>query len=143
MALSQNIEVKTENAGYTVPYLANAEDVFYKGALVDILTSAGKIVVAGDTASHVFAGYVAEYVSAAAGDTVKVVRSDRAWFSVSSAAQTDIGKFVYATADDTLSTSTATNVLPAGLIVDVDLVNDEWLVDFAKGNVVVIDTTGA
>lgn len=138
MALSQNTEVVSMNLGYSVPRLSAGTDVLYKGALVNTVPASGKIVVAADTATHMFAGYVAEYVSAVDGTTVKVIKNDVAWFAGTSPAQTDIDKPVYATADDTLAL-TATNVLPCGQIVDVDLTNDLWLVDFSKA--VIIDAT--
>ena len=133
MALTQNVEVKSLNKGYYVTRLSNGTDELYKGALVNVVQSTGKIVVAADTATHMFDGYVAEYVSAVANTPVKVVKNDVAWFAKSGAAITDIGKAVWATGDDTLTTTPATNVLPCGQIVDVDVAGARWLVDFAKG----------
>lgn len=132
MALTQNVEVEAQIEGQHYTRLSNGTDVLYKGALVNVVQSTGKIVVAADTATHMFDGYVAEYVSAVANTPVKVIRGGRAWFAHTGAAQTDLLKPVWATGDDTLTIIPATNVLACGQIVDVDVTGARWLVDFDK-----------
>jgi hypothetical protein len=132
MALTQNIEVKAEIAGRHRTRLSNGTDVLYKGALVNVIQSTGKILVAADTATHKFDGYVAEYVSAVADTPVKVVQGGCAWFAHTGAAQTDLGKPVWATGDDTLTIIPAANVLACGEIEDVDVTGARWLVNFDK-----------
>lgn len=133
MALTRDIEVETMNLGFERSYPAAGADVFYKGALVN-LNASGQLIVAADTASTTFAGYVTEYVNAgAAGELVRVRRDDVIKLAFGSAAQADVGDDFYATADDTVA-KTATNVARMGICVDVDLVNDFVYIDTSKAN---------
>lgn len=135
MALTQNIEVQAQIKGQHYTRLSNGTDVLYKGALVNVVQSTGKIVVAADTATHMFDGYVAEYVSAVANTPVKIIKGGCAWFAHTGAAQTDLTKPVWATADDTLTITPATNVLSCGVIDDVDVTGARWLVNFDKAQI--------
>jgi len=136
MALSQNASIENINKGYHVPRLSASADTFFKGGLVNKVTASGKIKVASDTAGEVFSGHVSEYIIAGAADiTIKIEMDDVSWFASATVVQTDVGKLVYATADDTLAL-TATNVEPAGRIVDIDITNKKWLVDFSQKTLV-------
>ena len=132
MALAQNIEVKAQIEGRHYTRKSAGTDVLYKGALVNTVLASGKLVVAADTAGHAFAGYVDEYVSAVADTDVKISKGGVAWFAHTGAALTDMDKPVWATADDTLTITPATNVLACGVIEDVDVTGARWLVNFDK-----------
>ena len=132
MALTQNVEIEAQIEGQHYTRLSNGTDVLYKGALVNVVQSTGKIVVAADIAGHMFDGYVAEYVSAVADTPVKIISGGKAWFPHTGAAQTDLKKPVWATADDTLTIIPAANVLACGEIEDVDVTGARWLVNFDK-----------
>ena len=113
MALSANKNWDFMDYGYEIDAPAGADDIFYKGALVNFNT-AGYIVVASDTANETFAGIVSEYVSnsgGSAGDVnVRVRRAAKAWITHTSAAQTDVGAYFHASADDTISDGEGTNI---------------------------------
>ena len=118
MALTANIERVRMLRGYEVSVLSAGTDVFYKGALVN-LNATGDLIVAADTTATTFLGFVAEYKSATATDKVKVVVSEVVVIPLATAAQTDMGTFAYATADDTIALS-ATHVSACGRVVDVE-----------------------
>ena len=132
MALTTNIEVETMARGFEVSTIADATDVFYKGALVNF-NATGELLVASDTATESFAGYVTEYISATVGDFVRIRRDDVIKVAFATVAQGDIGDDFFATADDTVA-KTATNVERMGICVDVDLVNDFVFIDTSKAN---------
>ena len=115
MALTQNVEIEAQIEGQHYTRLSNGIDVLYKGALVNVVQSTGKIVVAADTATHMFDGYVAEY-DLSLQTLVKVIRGGRAWFTTHTGAhECRPLKPVWATGDDTLTP--AANVLACGRAV--------------------------
>ena len=138
MALTANIERVRMLRGYEVSILSAGTDVFYKGALVNI-NADGDLIVAADTANTTFIGIVAEYKSATSTDKVKVIVSDVVVIPLATAAQTMMGTFMFATADDTVATS-ATNVSACGRVVDVE-VGVSVTIDMASANTVAFDTT--
>ena len=107
----------------------------YAGAFVNFDVS-GYIVKASDSATdNGFAGIAtteADNDEGSAGDlTVRyAVEVEALWYSYSSAAQSDAGKPVYATADDTLATS-ASNIDACGIIEDV-VSGSGWYVSFYR-----------
>jgi hypothetical protein len=133
MALTANVERVRQLRGHEVSVLSAGTDVFYKGALVNF-SAAGLVIVAADTASTTFAGFVAEYISATTADKVKIVMSEVVVIPLATAAQTDIGVPVFATADDTIALS-ASNVAPCGRVIDVE-VGVSLTIDMAYANTV-------
>lgn len=119
MALTADVfhDIMFPNKGYMIEVSTDVADVYYKGALVNF-NADGKIVVAADTANHVFAGLVAEQVTVtSAAKDIKIIRDTVAWIPHSGAAQTDIGTLFHASADDTLSDGAGTNVGACGKCV--------------------------
>lgn len=99
--------------------LLTQNDIYYKGALVNITTS-GIAVVASDTANQgKTVGVMKNHVEVANGDTTQYaeVLIGRVWLPMSGAAQSDVDDFIYATADDTIA-KTATNADPCGMAED-------------------------
>lgn len=133
MALTTNVDRPMQLRGHEVSAPAAGTDVFYKGALVNIDAN-GDVAVAADTANHKFFGVVTEYKSAVEDDLIRVRFGDIVELPLSGAAQTDLMKAVYATADDTITTTAATNVLRCGLIVEVDVTNAKVKVDMSFAN---------
>lgn len=132
MALSADVQYQTQGPTRMVAAKSNVQDVYYQGALVNFDAN-GYIVVAADTAGHVFAGVVKQQVTVGSAET-KDIEIEQGIIRVahSGAAQTDVGAFVYATADDTLADS-ATNVGPAGKVVDWEAgylwIDTQWRAD--------------
>lgn len=119
MALTADrmIDMMFPNIGYVVEGKVSTADTYYKGALVNVLNTAGLILVAADTANHVFMGIVKEQVVLASGSkTIEVICGTVAWFALSGANQDDVGNLVYATGDDTIA-MTGANTEPMGLCV--------------------------
>jgi len=93
-----------------------AADVLYKGALLNFGTD-GYVKVAADVSGETFAGICKKKVTEDATHKDVEVEFGVIRVAHSGAAQTDVGAFFYATADDTLADS-ATHVRAAGFCVD-------------------------
>jgi hypothetical protein len=108
--------------GETARRLVNkgtAADVLYKGALLNYDAN-GLLVVASDTANHKFAGICVKQVTLAGVATDVEIERGVIRVPYASAAQTDLGKAVYATADDTIAlTATNTNIM--GVVEGVEV----------------------
>jgi hypothetical protein len=116
MALTADVNYEVFGHTNILEIEAGAADTLYKGALVNVGTD-GYLKVAADVASEVPIGVVVKQHVADGSTHAKVqVETGRIWVGHSGAAQTDVGAFFYATADDTLADS-ASNVGPAGLCV--------------------------
>jgi hypothetical protein len=115
----QEIEMAFPGLGFVTKLKANTAVQYYKGSLVNIV--GGYAAKAADSVNHAFGGIVKE---AKLGSTVapyvdlEIIRSTVAWLPMSGAAVTDVGKAAYATADDAVTTTAATNVKPCGKVVD-------------------------
>lgn len=117
MALTADREYETI-AGQTVLYAieAGAADELYKGGIVNIGTD-GYVKVAADVADEVPLGVMKKHHTSDGSSHEKIeVEGGQIWLPHSGAAQTDVGAFFYATADDTLADS-AVNVGPLGLCI--------------------------
>jgi len=132
MALTNDISYSTMAPTRILACKSNVEDVYYKGALVNFDAN-GYIKVAADVAGEVFAGVVKKQVVVGSGET-KDIEIEQGIIRVahSGAAQTDVGAFFYASADDTLA-DTGTNVGPAGKCVDWESgyvwIDTQWRAD--------------
>lgn len=116
MALSADLNYETVGPTVVLEIEAGAADTLYKGAIVNVGTD-GYIKVAADVANEVPIGVmVKQHVSDGSAHEKVAVETGKIWLAHSGAAQTDVGAFFYATADDTLADS-ANNVGPAGLCV--------------------------
>jgi hypothetical protein len=113
MALTLNQFLIFEDKGHEINCLMGAADILYQCALVNFYT-AGYIKVAADVASESFAGITAEKkTSTGAGvetEGIRIIRGSRVWLAHSGAAQTDVGAYFYASADDTLGDGEGTNI---------------------------------
>jgi len=113
MALTANKFLEFQDYGIEKNCLMGAADVLYMGALLNWDT-AGFVKVAADVASESFAGIAAEQkTSTGAGletGGIRVMRKLKVWLAHSGAAQTDVGAYFHASADDTLSDGEGTNI---------------------------------
>ena len=119
MSLTADVEMDMmfPNIGFVIPGKVATADTYYKGAMVNVLDSAGLILVAADTVDHIFMGFVKEQVVLASGTKdIEIICGTVAWLVFGSANQDDVGNPVYATADDTIAMS-ASNTEPMGMCV--------------------------
>ena len=95
-----------------------ASNTYYKGALVQFDATTGLLKEAADVATEFAIGWLKEgkVVPAASNPTVEVC-TGKVWIPFGSAAQGDVGDYVYATDDGTIAKS-ATNSGPLGLCID-------------------------
>ena len=116
MALAADFNYATKNTEI-VNAKSNVADTYYQGAMV-MWNTDGYAAVCADTASCVPIGVVKKQVIVGAGEIKDMeVETGVLRIAHTGAAQTDVGAFLYATADDTLA-DTASNVGPFGLCVD-------------------------
>lgn len=118
MALSANVNYDAEGQTEHIALKAEAASyTLYKGAIVNIKANglAGK---ATDTAGETPVGVATEktILAGASAETI-VVEVGKLWIAKSDAAQTDVGEPIYATADDTVTTTVGTNTRILGLCV--------------------------
>jgi len=116
MALTADIEYQTKGHTEILDILAGAADTLYKGAIVNIGTD-GYIKIAADVAAEIPIGVMVKQVVAAGSNAETcLIETGIIRLAHSGAAQTDVGAFFWASADDTLADS-ATNNGPLGLCV--------------------------
>lgn len=131
MALTADRPYETSGAMEPIRVKFKTNDIYYKGAIIVIDTD-GLGVVAADTANFgKLAGIMTKQLDNTGKTEYGEIEIGKVWIPNSSAAQTDVGEYAYATADDTIAMS-ATNADPCGLVVDVR-VGVASLVDFRKG----------
>lgn len=115
MALSANAFLT--QVGYTYRRLelnAKSAQTFYKGSIVCV-DATGLALPAADTANFKCLGVYAKNqttptVATVAGDVIEV-EIGAFWIPYGSAAQTDVGKIFYVTADDTIALSSTNSVI--------------------------------
>jgi len=105
---------------------------YYKGGILVFTAAGGLGVKPTDVANQGgTAGVIVQQKVAVSGDDLGEVEVGKVWIPFASAAQADVGDYVYAT-DDAVISKSATNSDPIGKIVDVR-VGISALVDFTKG----------
>lgn len=120
-ALAANKEV-TEKKRKLLAFPVVASDIIYKGAICKI-NAAGYLAPMAAEAGAAFAGMALEKVdnsSGSAGDVKARVEREGVFSMVSAGlSQSDVGSIVYASDDQTVSTTQGTNELAVGRIVEV------------------------
>lgn len=105
---------------------------YFKGGLTVFTAAGGLGVKPTDVANQgALCGVITQQKVAVSGDDLGEIEIGKVWIPFASAAQADVGDFVYAT-DDSVISKTATNSDPIGKIVDVR-VGISALVDLDKG----------
>lgn len=119
-ALTANVDRK-EKEGKLVASPVVASDIIYQGALVKH-NAAGYLAPCAAEAGAVFAGVAYEKVDNSAGaagaKTCRVEKNGSFLMSGTGLGQSDVGSAVYASDDDTVSTTQATNEQLVGYIVE-------------------------
>lgn len=112
-----NYEVKGTNCETIELTATPTAQTIYKGAIVNITTT-GFAKLATDTLGETPIGICKKTVvlAGASAETVLVERG-MVWVAKSNAAQTDVGEPMYATADDTVTTTVGTNTRIFGLCI--------------------------
>lgn len=132
MALSADRPYKTRGVMQGVRVKMTTNDIYYKGALINITAAGGLGIVASNTAAQGNPTYI---VTKKLDNTGKTEYADCetgvVFIPDTNAAQADVGDYCYATADDTIA-KTANAADPCGKIVDV-VVGVGWWVDLTKG----------
>jgi len=133
MALSADRAVEVQGLSEKIPVVLTASITYYKGSILCFTAAGGLAIKAADTAAYgKLAGVLTKGVVAPASPATNAeIEIGKIWIPFASAAQADVGDFVYATADDTIA-MTATNADPIGVVVAVR-VGVASLVDFRKG----------
>lgn len=132
MALSADRPYETSGAMSSIRVKMTTNDIYYKGALINLTAAGGLGIVASDTAAQgSTTGVVTEYLDNTGKTEYAELEFGKVWIPFSAAAQADVGDYCYATADDTIAKA-AVNADPIGVIVDVR-VGVSALVDLTRG----------
>lgn len=133
MALTADRAVEVSGLTEKIPVVLTPSITYYKGSILCFTAAGGLAIKAADTAAYgKLAGVLTKGVVAPASPATNAeIEIGKIWIPFASAAQADVGDFVYATADDTIA-MTATNADPIGVVVAVR-VGVASLVDFRKG----------
>ena len=132
MALSADRPYRVRGTSRTVRVKMTTNDIYYKGALVNLTAAGGLGIVASDTANQgSTTGIITKYLDNTGKTEYAEVEIGCIFIPFTSAAQADVGDYVYATADDTIA-MTATNANPCGVVEDVEVGVGSW-VNFERG----------
>ena len=128
MALSADRNYRTSGLTEVLHAKLTASLTVFKGSIVAL--ASGLVVKAADTAGYTPFGVMKAGCVSASGENPDVeVETGKIWLPLATAAQTDYGKYVYASDDGTITTTALTNANQCGLCVGV-VVGVELLVDF-------------
>src|SRR3989339_884654 len=131
-ALTADRAYETSGRTEVLRVLLTANDIYYKGAIIEFTAAGGLGIVATDTtAQGSLSGIMTEHIEVAAGETrYGEVEVGKIWMPFSTAAVTDVGDYIYAADDGTIAKS-AVNADPIGIAVDFK--TGYLLVDNRKG----------
>lgn len=115
MALTADVNYETKGVTRKVTLPAAAvSTTIYKGAIINIVAGLAKKCT--DTNGEVPIGVAQKQVVTAGASAEDVdIEVGPIWFAFSGAAQSDVGKIFYATADDTVANAAGTNAKSLGL----------------------------
>jgi len=132
MALSANRNYEVSGVMESVRLLMTTNDIYYKGAIIELTAAGGLGIVASDTAAQGHPAFIAtEYLDNTGKTEYLACETGKVWLPFASAAQADVGDYVYATDDGTIAKA-ATNANPIGIAVDCR-VGVALLVDLRRG----------
>jgi len=132
MALTADRPYETSGPMQSVRILMTTNDIYFKGALINLTAAGGLGVVASNTAAQGNPTFIAtKYLDNTGKTEYLECETGKVWIPDAAAAQADVGDYCYATADDTIAKA-ANAANPCGMIVDVR-VGVAWLVDLTKG----------
>lgn len=118
MSLTKNYEYSTVgNLNQILPMKTNTVGTLYKGAIASVADD-GYVKGASDTANEYPVGLVKKKVVTATGEISDVeVEVGLFWLPMAGASQGFVGKKVFASADDTLTTNPSAANIPLGVIM--------------------------
>lgn len=132
MALSADRPYRVQGVSRVLRVKMTTNDIYYKGAIINITAAGGLGIVASDTANQgSMSGVIVKQLDNTGKTEYAEVEQGVIFIPFASAAQADVGDYAYATADDTVAKS-ATNADPIGRIVDVEVGVGLWI-DFETG----------
>jgi len=132
MALTADRPYETSGAMESVRIKMTTNDIYYKGAIIELTAAGGLGIVAGDVAAQGHPAFVATKQLDNTGKTEYLdCETGKVWFPFAAAAQADVGDYIYAT-DDGVIAKTGVNSNPIGIAVDCR-VGVALLVDLRKG----------
>ena len=132
MALTADRPYEVSGHMESVRVKMTTNDIYYKGAMI-VLTAAGGLgIVPTDVVNQgSFCGIMTEQLDNTGKTEYAEVEVGKVWIPFAAAAQADVGDYIYATDDSTIS-KTAVNSDPIGIAVDCR-VGVALLVDLRKG----------
>ena len=132
MALTVCRPYETSGHMDSVRILMTTNDIYYKGAIIELTAAGGLGIVAGDVAAQGNPAFVAtEFLDNTGKTEYLECETGKVWFPFAAAAQADVGDYIYATDDGTIAKAAA-NANPIGIAVDCR-VGVALLVDLSKG----------
>lgn len=132
MALAANRDYAVSGQSEILHGVLTASVTYYKGGIVQFGAATGLVKKPSDVALEYPAGVLKRgYVAPASPAMDCEIEVGKIWLPLSGAAQADVGDWVYASDDATLTKTPPTNAGPAGIIVDFK--TGYVLVDFRKG----------
>lgn len=132
MALTADRPYETSGPMTSVRVLMTTNDIYYKGAIIELTAAGGLGIVAGDVAAQGHPAFIATEQLDNTGKTEYLeCETGKVWLPFTGAAQADVGDYVYATDDGTIAKA-AVNANPIGIAVDCR-VGVALLVDLGKG----------
>lgn len=133
MALSADRIYEVQGQTEQLEVLLTQNDIYYKGAIIELTAAGGLAVVASDAAGQgALSGIMTEHIEVASGVTTQkgVIEIGKVWLPFSGAAQSDVGDYVYATDDGTIA-KTSNSSDPIGVCVGFK--TGYLLVDLRRG----------
>jgi hypothetical protein len=132
MALAADRDYEVSGLTEVVHGVLTASVTYYKGGMVQFDASTGKVKKPADVAGEYGVGVLKRgYVAPASPAMDCEIEVGKIWIPFASAAQTDVGDWVYLTDDATITKTALTNGGPAGIAVDFK--TGYLLVDFRRG----------
>jgi hypothetical protein len=132
MALAKDTPYEVQGQSELLRVLLTPSITYYKGCILALTAAGGLAIKQTDVAAQGgTAGVLTEGVVVGATSVYASIERGRVWIPFASAAQANVGDYVYATDDGTISMS-ATNSDPIGKVIDVR-VGVASLVDFRCG----------
>jgi len=132
MALSADRPYRVQGTSRMLRVKMTTNDIYYKGAIINITAAGGLGIVASDTAAQgSMSGVITKQLDNTGKTEYAEIEQGVIFFPLATAAQADVGDYAYATDDSTVA-KTGVNSDPIGRIVDVEVGVGLWI-DFLTG----------
>lgn len=132
MALSADRDYSVQGQSEMFHGVLTPSITYYKGGIVMFDAATGKVKKPADVAGEYPIGVLKRgYVAPASPAMECEVETGKIWLPFGAAAQADVGDWIYASDDATLTKAAPVNAGPAGIVVDFK--TGYVCVDFRKG----------